>query len=72
MKDLLEIDGEWLPLVNEPSGRMGQDGYRRMGKRPEDSFSHLALRHIHFCMNRGNDHIELFEEIVGEIERSIG
>ena len=71
MKDLLEIDGEWLSVVDEPSGRMGQDSYGRMGERLEDSFRHRTLGHVHFCMNCGNDHIELFEKIVGEIEGAI-
>ena len=50
---------------------MGQNIDRRMREGLKDSFGHIALVHAHFRVNGGNDHIDLFKQIIRQVEGSI-
>jgi hypothetical protein len=71
IKDLFEIDRERLAFVDEPSGWMGQDIDSGIRESLEDSFGHVALVHVHFRMNGGDNHVQALEDAVRQIERSI-
>ena len=71
-EDSIQIDRGGFAFIDQPPGRVSENRDRRMGQEPLVFSGSSRSGLFQLRVDRGNDDIQLVEDLVGKIEGAIG